>query len=97
MRSFDYRQLDTSVLQILEIGERTGVHVSGPIPLPTKRKMFTVIRSPHIDKKSCEYFEMLIHKRLIEFLNPQTQTLEEMKDLVLPVGVDIKIKIENKW
>ena len=78
----------------MRTAEKTGAQVSGPIPLPTKRQMWTVLRSPHIDKKSREQFELKTHKRLIDILDTRPQTVEALTKLDLPAGVDVEIKVE---
>ena len=93
LKSFDYRVLDESVKRIVETAQRTGVSIIGPIPLPTERKVFCVNRSPHVDKKSREQFEMRIHKRLIDIMQPTAQTIESLSSLDLPSGVDIELKV----
>ncbi|SMB88822.1 SSU ribosomal protein S10P [Thermanaeromonas toyohensis ToBE] len=93
LKAFDHRILDQSSQKIVETARRTGAVVSGPIPLPTKRTLFTVLRSPHIDKDSREQFEMRIHKRLIDILDPTPKTIDALMRLDLPAGVDIEIKL----
>jgi len=92
LKSYDHRLLDKSVKEIIEIARRNGITVSGPVPLPTERKIFTVLRSPHIDKKSREQFEIRTHKRLIDFINPSTKIADALSKLNLPAGVDVEIK-----
>ncbi len=92
LKGFDQRQIDRSTADIVETAKRTGARVVGPIPLPTKREIFTVLRSPHVDKKSREQFEIRTHKRLIDILDPTGKTIDALKTLALPAGVDIKIK-----
>ncbi|MCS7207723.1 MAG: 30S ribosomal protein S10 [Dehalococcoidia bacterium] len=92
LRAFDHRILDQSARQIVEVAERTGAVVAGPVPLPTRVKRFCVIRSPHIDKDSREHFELRIHKRLIDVLEPTSKTLETLSRLNMPAGVDIQVK-----
>ena len=92
LKSYDHRLLDQSLTQIVEIAKRNGARISGPIPLPTKRQIFTVLRSPHIDKKSREQFEIRIHKRLIDFVNPSPKIVDALSKLNLPAGVDVEIK-----
>ena len=94
LRAFDFRLLDQSVSEIVETAKRTGAKVAGPIPLPTKINRYTVLRSPHVDKKSREQFEIRTHKRLVDILNPTGKTIDALKTLTLPAGVDIKIKAE---
>ena len=93
LKGFDYRLLDASASEIVETAKRSGAQVAGPIPLPTKIERFTVNRSVHADKKSMEQFEMRTHKRLVDLINPTAKTVDELKKLNLPVGVDIQIKI----
>ncbi len=93
LKGFDYRILDTSVADIVETAKRSGAKVAGPIPLPTKVERFTVNRSPHADKKSMEQFEIRTHKRLLDIIDPTAKTVDELKKLNLPAGVDIQIKI----
>lgn len=92
LRAFDHRLLDASAQKIVEAARRTGAVVAGPIPLPTERSVFTVLRSPHIDKDSREQFEMRTHKRLIDIWEPTSKTVEALMRLDLPAGVDIEIK-----
>lgn len=92
LKGFDQRQLDRSTADIVETAKRTGARVVGPIPLPTKREIYTVLRSPHVDRKSREQFEIRTHKRLIDILDPTGKTIDALKTLTLPAGVDIKIK-----
>jgi small subunit ribosomal protein S10 len=93
LKGFDYRVLDTSVTEIVETAKRSGAKVAGPIPLPTRIERFTVNRSPHADKKSMEQFEIRTHKRLLDIIDPTAKTVDELKKLNLPAGVDIQIKI----
>jgi small subunit ribosomal protein S10 len=93
LKGFDYRLLDASAGEIVETAKRSGAQVAGPIPLPTKIERFTVNRSVHADKKSMEQFEMRTHKRLVDLINPTAKTVDELKKLNLPAGVDIQIKI----
>ena len=95
LKAYDHRILDLSATQIVEAAERTGAAVVGPVPLPTRIKRFCVIRSPHIDKASREHFEMRIHKRLLDILNPSPKTVDSLQRLDLPAGVDIEIKIQQ--
>jgi small subunit ribosomal protein S10 len=92
LKGYDQRILDHSTADIVETAKRTGARVVGPIPLKTHRTTYTVLRSPHIDRKSREQFEMRTHKRLIDILNPTAGTIDALKGLTLPAGVDIKIK-----
>ena len=93
LKAFDSRVLDNAVGSILETVKRTGADIAGPIPLPTSINRFTVLRSPHIDKKSREQFEIRTHKRLIDILEPNPQTGDSLMKLDLPTGVDVKIKL----
>ena len=93
LKAFDYRILDASASDILETAKRTGSKVTGPIPLPTRIEKFTVNRSPHVDKKSMEQFEIRTHKRLLDIVDPTSKTVDELRKLNLPAGVDITIKI----
>ncbi len=93
LQAFEHRILDQSVSEILNTAKRTGSVVAGPIPLPTRVERFTVNRSPHVDKKSMEQFEIRTHKRLMDIINPTAKTVDELKKLSLPAGVDIAIKI----
>lgn len=92
LKGYDQRLLDRSTSDIVETAKRTGAAVVGPIPLPTKREIYTVLRSPHVDKKSREQFEIRTHKRLVEILSPTSKTIDALKTLTLPAGVDIKIR-----
>ncbi|MGB9837098.1 MAG: 30S ribosomal protein S10 [Candidatus Saccharicenans sp.] len=92
LQSFDHRLLDQSVKDIVIKAKRTGAKVSGPIPLPTKIQRFCVLRSPHVDKRSREHFEMRIHKRLIDISEYSNETIEELQKLDLPAGIDVEIK-----
>ena len=93
LKSFDHRVLDVSAQQILETAERTGAKVAGPVPMPTTKRMFTVIRSPQVNKDSREYFELRTHKRLIDILEPSSKTIDSLTSLSVPAGVDIAIKL----
>lgn len=92
LKAFDQRMLDRSVLDIVETAKRTGARVVGPIPLPTRREIFTVLRSPHVDRKSREQFEMRTHIRVLDLLDPTLDTIDKLKVLPVAAGVDIKIK-----
>ncbi|MFN3406262.1 MAG: 30S ribosomal protein S10 [Caldimicrobium sp.] len=92
LKSFDHRILDKSVVDIVQTAKETGAKVVGPIPLPTKISRWTVLRSPHIDKNSREQFEVRVHKRLIEILEPTQQTIDALMQLELPAGVEVEIK-----
>jgi small subunit ribosomal protein S10 len=93
LKGYDFRMLDQSVLEIVDTAKRTGALVAGPIPLPTKIEKFTVNRSPHVDKKSMDQFEMRTHKRLVDIIDPTAKTVDELRKLNLPAGVDITIEI----
>ena len=93
LKAYDHRLLDQSTMEIVDTAKRTGANVAGPIPLPTRRERFTMTRSPHVNKKSQETFEQRTHKRLIDILQPTPATVDELKKLNLPAGVDINIKI----
>jgi len=92
LKAFDQRTLDRAVLDIVETAKRTGARVVGPIPLPTKREIYTVLRSPHVDRKSREQFEMRTHIRVLDLLDPTPDTIDKLKILPVAAGVDIKIK-----
>ncbi|MBS0625805.1 MAG: 30S ribosomal protein S10 [Chlamydiae bacterium] len=92
LKAFDQRTLDRSVQDIVETAKRTGARVVGPIPLPTKREIYTVLRSPHVDRKSREQFEMRTHIRVLDLLDPTLDTIDKLKVLPVAAGVDIKIK-----
>jgi len=93
LRGYDFRLLDQSTTEIVETSRRTGAKVVGPIPLPTRVERFTVLRSPHVNKKSREQFEMRTHKRLLDIVDPTAKTVDELKKLELPAGVEINIVI----
>ena len=93
LRAYDNKILDLSTMEIVNTAKRTGAQVKGPIPLPTKKEIFTVLRSPHIDKKSREQLETRTHKRMIDILEPTPQTVEALMKLDLASGVDIEIKL----
>lgn len=93
MQAYDHRVLDQAVSEIIETARGTGSQVVGPIPLPTRIERFTVNRSPNVDKKSMDQFEMRTHKRLLDIVGPTSKTVDELKKLNLPAGVDITIKI----
>ncbi len=92
LKAYDHRILDKSAAEIVESAKRTGAEVAGPIPLPTKREVYTVLRSPHVDKKSREQFQMKTHKRLLDIMNPTSKTIDALRKLDLPAGVDVEIK-----
>lgn len=93
LRAFDHRVLDSSTSEIVNTAKRTGARVRGPVPLPTRIERFTVLRSPHIDKKSMEQFEMRTHKRVLDIVDPTPQTVDALMKLDLAAGVDVEIKI----
>ncbi len=93
LRAYDHILLDKSTEKIVKTTKSTGAIISGPIPLPSKRSIYTVLRSPHVDKKSREQFQTKIHKRLIDILNSTPKTVESLMKLDLPAGVDIEIKV----
>ncbi len=93
LKAFDHRVLDTSTGEIVSTAKRTGAEVRGPIPLPTKIEKYTVLRSPHVDKKSREQFEMRTHKRLLDIIDPTPQTVDALMKLDLAAGVDVEIKL----
>ncbi len=93
LKAFDYRVLDASTQEIVSTAKRTGARVRGPIPLPNKIEKYTVLRSPHIDKKSREQFEMRTHKRLMDIVDPTPQTVDALMKLDLAAGVDVEIKL----
>jgi small subunit ribosomal protein S10 len=96
LKAYDHRVLDQSAGEIVSTAKRTGSQVAGPIPLPTLKNRYCVLRSPHTDKKSREQFEIRTHKRLIDILEPTPQTVEALTKLDLPAGVDIEIKAFSK-
>lgn len=93
LQAYEHRILDQSVVEILNTARRTGSMVAGPIPLPTRIERYTVNRSPHINKKSMDQFEIRTHKRLMDIINPTAKTVDELKKLNLPAGVDILLKV----
>ena len=94
LKAYDYRVLDQSTTEIVETAKRTGARLAGPIPLPTSKNKWTVLRSPHVDKKSREQFELKTHKRLIDILDSRAATVDALTKLDLPAGVDVEIKVE---
>jgi len=92
LKDYDHRLLDQAVEEIVETAKRTGARISGPVPLPTKREVYTVLRSPVIDKKSREQFDLSTHKRLIDIFEPTAKTIDSLRKLNLPAGVDVEIK-----
>jgi len=93
LKAYDHKVIDQSASQILKTAERTGAEVSGPVPLPTAKSVYSVIRSPFVHKKSQEQFEMRVHKRIIDILKPTSKTIDALMNLNLPAGVDVEIKI----
>ena len=93
LRSYDHKMLDDSLAKIVDTAKRTGARISGPILLPTEIKKYTILRSPHTDKKARDQFEMRIHKRLVDIYEPAPKTVEELMKLDLPAGVDVEIKL----
>lgn len=93
LKAYDYRVLDQAAKEIVATAKETGARVAGPIPLPTKISRYTVLRSPHIDKKSREQFELRTHKRIIDILDPTQQTVDSLMKLDLAAGVDVEIKL----
>jgi len=93
LKAFDHRVLDQSTMEIVNTAQRTGAAVRGPIPLPTRIEKFTVLRSPHIDKKSREQFEIRTHKRVLDIVDPTPQTVDALMKLDLAAGVDVEIKL----
>lgn len=93
LKAYEHKLVDLSAEKIVETAKRTDAKVAGPIPLPTKRRIYCVLRSPHVDKKSREHFELRTHKRIIDIYEPTQQTTEELSRLDLPAGVDIEVKL----
>jgi small subunit ribosomal protein S10 len=93
LKAYDHELIDQSARKIVETAKRTGARISGPVPLPTRRSRYCVIRSPHKDKDSREHFEIRTHKRLIDILDPTPKTIDSLMRLDLPAGVDIEIKL----
>ena len=92
LKGYDHRLLDLSTSEIIETVQRTGAKISGPIPLPSKRELFTVLRGPFVDKKAREQFQMITHKRLIDILEPTSKTIDALRKLNLPSGVFVEVK-----
>jgi small subunit ribosomal protein S10 len=92
LKGYDQRVLDRAAIDIVETAKRTGARIAGPIPLPTKREIFTVLSSPHVDKKAREQFQIRTHIRMLDILNPTPDTIDKLKVLPVAAGVDIKIK-----
>ena len=93
MKAYDHKALDQSAARIVETAKKTGATVSGPVPLPTEKSIYTILRSPHVNKDSREQFEMRTHKRLIDIIQPNHKTVDALMRLDLPAGVDIEIKL----
>ena len=93
LRAYDHVMLDRSTSEIVQTAKRTGAKIAGPVPLPTQRSIYTVLRSPHVDKKSREQFEIRTHKRLIDIIDSTPQTVDALMRLDLPAGVDIRVKV----
>lgn len=93
LKAFDHRLLDQSVKEIVQTAHKTGSRIAGPIPLPTQISKYTILRSPHVDKKSREQFEIRTHKRLIDIYEPNPETVDALMKLELPAGVDVEIKL----
>lgn len=93
LKAYDHKLLDVSTAQIVDTAKRTGANVSGPIPLPTEKSVYTILRSPHVNKDSREQFEMRTHKRLIDILEPTPKTVDSLMHLDLPAGIEIDIKL----
>ena len=96
LKAYDHRLLDQSAGEIVDTAKRTGASIAGPVPLPTKINKFTVLRSPHVDKKSREQFEIRTHRRLLDIFEPTPQTVDALMKLDLPAGVDVEIKAFGK-
>ncbi|HOO76815.1 MAG TPA: 30S ribosomal protein S10 [bacterium] len=92
LKGYDYRLLDQSTGEIVETARRTGAKVVGPVPLPTRKEKYTVLKSPHVDKKSREQFEIRTFKRLLDIIDPTAKTVDELKKLELPAGIEIKLE-----
>ena len=93
LKSFDYRLLDKSTVEIVDTAKRTGARIAGPVPLPTQISRYCVLRSPHVNKNSREHFEIRTHKRLLDILEPTQQTIDELMKLDLASGVEVEIKL----
>ena len=94
LRAFDHRLLDQSVKEIIEIARKTGVEIAGPVPLPCKKEIYTVLRSPHVNKKSREQFIVKSHKRLIDIVDPTARTVDALGKLSLPAGVEVEMNLD---
>lgn len=93
LKSFDHRVIDEAAGKILDVALQTGAKVVGPIPLPNDRKIITVTASPHVDKNARDHYEMIVHKRLIDIVDPTPKTIDQLSNLDLPAGVDIEVKM----
>jgi small subunit ribosomal protein S10 len=93
LKSFDHRVIDEAAAKLLETALATGAKISGPVPLPTDRRLIAVTTSPHVDKNAREHFEMLIHKRVIDIIDPTDKTIDALSRMELPAGVDIEVKM----
>jgi len=93
LKSFDHRVIDEAAAKILETALSTGAKVVGPVPMPTDRKIITVTTSPHVDKNARDHYEMLVHKRLVDIMDPTPKTIEALSSMELPAGVDIEVKM----
>ena len=93
LKGYDHRVLDQSALEIVDTAKRSGASISGPVPLPTSKKKYTVLRSTFVHKNSRDQFEMRVHKRLIDIFNPTPKTIDSLSNLSLPAGVDVEIKM----
>ena len=93
LKAYDFRLLDKSVAEIVKNTKNTGAKIVGPVPLPTERTLYTILRSPHVNKKAQDQFQMLVHKRVIDIFNPTPQTTAALKKLNLPAGVHVEIKV----
>ena len=93
LKSFDHRVIDEAATKIIETALATGAKVVGPVPLPTSRKLMVVTTSPHVDKNAREHFEMLVHKRLVDIVDPTSKTIDSLSHMELPAGVDIEVKM----
>ena len=96
LKAYDHKALDQSAAKIVETAKRTGAQVSGPIPLPTEKNIYTILRSPHVNKDSREQFEQRTHKRLIDIIAPTQKTVDALSRLEMPAGVYVDIKMKNK-
>jgi small subunit ribosomal protein S10 len=95
LKAFDYRLIDQSAAEIVDTAKRTGADVRGPVPLPTRRERFDVLRSPHVNKKSRDQFEIRTHQRLMDIVDPTDKTIDALTKLDLPAGVDVKISVQQ--